>query len=320
MKRLKFMSLIFVVIMVIFTAIMAYVRLDNDHQLRLAFYRQWHRYYVVRAGENESYIDATPQAKSRLVLSEGQGYGMYIAALAAKRGYDNKAAFDRLNSFYLNSRATIHKRKTALMIWRQRRENGHWQFAHNTATDGDLFIAEALLLASREYRDIYYHGEAVSLLQDILRYEYNSQTQTLTVGNWAQKGSRYYNLLRTSNVVPEFFTDFYHATGDWRWLLLKKSMLRHLEQLSQQHRTGLVPDFAWVTSQGVRPVSGRTVASQDDGSYAANACRVPLMLANSRNPRARKVVRRLLHFFSQQKQISAGYTLTTLTALTADHM
>lgn len=44
------------------------------------------------------------------------------------------------------------------------------------------------------------------------------------------------------------------------------------------------------------------------------------MLANSRNPRARKVVRRLLHFFSQQKQISAGYTLTTLTALTADHM
>ena len=289
MKRLKLVPLTFILIIVIFTAIMAYVRLDNSHQLKQDFYRQWQKYYVVKINEKESYINTTPNSNKYTALSEGQGYGMYISALAAQNGFGDKATFERLNNFYLKHRETINKRKTALMSWREVEENGKWQVDKNSATDGDLFIAEALLLASKVYKDIYYQDEAVKILQDILRYEYNAKTRTLTVGNWANKNSKYYDLMRTSDVMPEFFDSFYKATGDDRWLTIKRTMLERLYQLSRQHKTGLVPDFAWVSATNAQPVKANTVATKDDGNFSANACRVPMMLANSNNKVAKKL-------------------------------
>ena len=81
-------------------------------------------------------------------------------------------------------------------------------------------------------------------MQDILRYEYNPDTETLTVGDWADSKSKYYNLMRTSDVMPEFFDNFYQETDDKRWLVIKNTMLKRLNQLSHQNKTGLVPDFA----------------------------------------------------------------------------
>lgn len=309
MKRLKFMPLVFIVIIAAFTAIMAYVRLDNDHQLRYAFYKQWQKHYVVKTNEDVSFINTTPNSDEKTALSEGQGYGMYILALAAKRGYKNKAAFDRLNSFYLRHRATINKRKTALMSWRVIEKNGKWHINKNTATDGDLFITRALLIAGKEYKDIYYQGEAVSILQDILRYEYNVKNKALTVGNWATKNSKFYDLMRTSDVMPHFFDSFYKVTGDDRWLAIKKTMLRHLYQLSCQHKSGLVPDFAWISKTTAKPVKPNTIATKEDGDYSANACRVPMMLADYNSKEAKKITHRMLKFFSKQNLITAGYTL-----------
>lgn len=310
MKRLKLVPLTFILIIVIFTAIMAYVRLDNSHQLKQDFYIQWQKYYVVKINEKESYINTTPNSNKYTALSEGQGYGMYISALAAQNDFGDKATFERLNNFYLKHRETINKRKTALMSWREVEENGKWQVDKNSATDGDLFIAEALLLASKVYKDIHYQDEAVKILQDILRYEYNAKTRTLTVGNWANKNSKYYDLMRTSDVMPEFFDSFYKATGDDRWLTIKRTMLERLYQLSRQHKTGLVPDFAWVSATNAQPVKANTVATKDDGNFSANACRVPMMLANSNNKVAKKIENRMLKFFSKQNVVTAGYTLS----------
>ena len=139
---------------------------------------------------------------------------MYIAVLSAKRKWSKKEYFDQLNNFYLKHRETINKDKTALMSWRAVENNGHWTINKNSATDGDLFIAQALLLASKQWHDDKYQKEAHAILQDILRYEYNPDTETLTVGDWADSKSKYYNLMRTSDVMPEFFDNFYQETGD----------------------------------------------------------------------------------------------------------
>ena len=69
MKRLKLVPLTFILIIVIFTAIMAYVRLDNSHQLKQDFYRQWQKYYVVKINEKESYINTTPNSNKYTALS-----------------------------------------------------------------------------------------------------------------------------------------------------------------------------------------------------------------------------------------------------------
>jgi hypothetical protein len=87
-------------------------------------------------------------------------------------------------------------------------------------------------------------------------------------------------------------------------------MLDRLVDLSNAHSTGLIPDFAWITDDGAKAVQGKAVASKHDGDYSSNACRVPLMLATSDNPRAKKVMKKLLQFFNQQDFITAGYSLS----------
>ncbi|MFM9785452.1 hypothetical protein, partial [Streptomyces scabiei] len=103
----------------------------------------------------------------------------------------------------------------------------------------------------------------------------------------------YYNLIRTSDVAPGFFEKFYQQTHDKRWLTIKNTMLDRMVDLSDQHKTGLVPDFAWVSADSAKPVKSRTIATVDDGHYAANASRVPMMLADSDDKRAQKVQQKL---------------------------
>ncbi|KRL30579.1 hypothetical protein FC11_GL000607 [Lactobacillus helveticus DSM 20075 = CGMCC 1.1877] len=61
-------------------------------------------------------------------------------------------------------------------------KRGKWKVDKNSATDGDLFIAEALLKVSKIWHNEQFKDEARTLMNDILRYEYNPQTNTLTVG------------------------------------------------------------------------------------------------------------------------------------------
>lgn len=309
MKRLRYLQLSFIVIIAIFTGIMAYVRLDNSSQIRRNFYKQWRKDYIVAANKRENFVDTTPLTDKSTSLSEGHGYGMYIAVTAAKHNWGNADYFDRLNNFYLSHHDTFNKKKTMLMSWRAVEKDGKWTVDKNSATDGDLFIAQALLMASKYWENEQYKEEAIALLRDILRYEYNPETRTLTVGNWADSKSKYYNLMRTSDVMPEFFDNFYKATGDQRWIVIKKTMLKRLNQLSHQHKSGLVPDFAWVSKNNARPVKPKTVATKYDGDYSANACRVPLMLAGCKDPLAQNTLKRMLKFFSKQSTVTAGFTL-----------
>lgn len=115
MKSIKHLPLFFIAVVAIFGAIMAYVRFDNDNQVRQYFYKQWRRNYVIQINDKQSYIDTTPGTNKHTALSEGQGYGMYITALAAKRGWNNQEEFHRLNKFYLNHREVIKGKKTMLM-------------------------------------------------------------------------------------------------------------------------------------------------------------------------------------------------------------
>lgn len=91
--------------------------------------------------------------------------------------------FERLNNFYLAHRERIAKTTTGLMSWRMIEKRGKWKVDKNSATDGDLFTAEALLKASKIWHNEQFKDEARTLMNDILRYEYNPQTNILTVGN-----------------------------------------------------------------------------------------------------------------------------------------
>lgn len=260
MKK-RWMLLGFLLVTIAFTGIMIYIRADNNSAVRNFFLHSWHKNYVVEE-KNLAYINTTPKQEQVTVLSEGQGYGMFIAAHDPAVKESN---FAKLVQYYLKHR----DRNTQLMAWRQTKKNGKWSSERNSATDGDLFIAKALFLAAKRWKKPAYQRQGQKLIADILRYEYNPTTHALTVGNWADSKSKYYNLMRTSDVLPTMFDQFYRESNDSRWLLIKKTMLKRLNQLSHQHKSGLVPDFAWLTSKDAKPGNNYQSASFSAPIYIA---------------------------------------------------
>lgn len=94
--------------------------------------------------------------------SEGQGYGMLLAALL-----DDIRAFEKMRLWAKNN---LQVRKNDLLhAWRWGlRPNGKWAVIdHNNATDGDLLIAWAILEGYRRWKEEPLRKEALGLLKDI---------------------------------------------------------------------------------------------------------------------------------------------------------
>lgn len=312
MKHLKLMWTLVSLIVVAYIATFVVLHGNNNNHVARQTYDRWQKSYVVKQNKNETFVNTSNNRHKPVALSEGQGYGLYITAKAGAKGWAKESDFKKLLNYYLHHREQIGQKTTYLMQWRQSTKKGEWVSQHNSATDGDLYIADSLMQAQKVWpkHQAYYKKLAHKVTADILSYEYNDKMQVLTAGSWATKKSDYYNLIRTSDVAPGFFEKFYQQTHDKRWLTIKNTMLDRMVDLSDQHKTGLVPDFAWVSADSAKPVKSRTIATVDDGHYAANASRVPMMLADSDDKRAQKVQQKLLDFFVDQEKITAGYTLS----------
>ncbi|MFT8592929.1 MAG: glycosyl hydrolase family 8 [Bifidobacterium sp.] len=303
-----------VLVTMLYVVTMLLVRSGSPSASQRVMYEQWRSDYIMQESDHRAYVNTSNDRKNPIALSEGQGYGMYLTAAAGAKGWARQQDFDDLLNYYLQYRADAGNgsaSETYLMKWRQHSKGGAWISEDSSATDGDLYIAYSLLQASKVWpgRSAYYLKIEGRLAADILTYEYNDTTHTLTVGDWATKQSKYYNLMRTSDVMPSFFAALYESTHDQRWLTVSDSMLDRLVDLSDEHKTGLVPDFAWVTASGATAVQANAIASQQDGDYSSNACRVPMMLALSDDSRARQVVAGLLKFFNGRSAVTAGYSL-----------
>lgn len=295
-----------VAILTLISSIM-WVRYDSRKQISINYYRQWSKYYVKETDNNTAYINSQPTAKYPVSISEGQGYGMLICALEGKSGHISDKEFNKLNKYYLAHRMD----STALMSWKQTIYKHKIKNEKNNATDGDIYIAYSLIEASKAWpkEKNKYLEEATAILNDILKYNYNPQLKILTVGNWANAKTKFYNMMRTSDVMPQQFDAFYKLTGNPIWLEIKNSMLNDLNKLSNQSKVGLVPDFAWITKSKAKPVASDTVATKYDGDYYYNACRVPYNLAKSKDKKARNVLNHIMDFFIKKNKIYGGYYL-----------
>ncbi|MBS0937977.1 glycosyl hydrolase family 8 [Lactiplantibacillus plantarum] len=296
------------IVVTVYIGIIGYVRLDNTQQSRKEFYKTWKSNYVVSVNQKQSLINTSDTGNKVSALSEAQGYGMLISVQASKLGLEGNHTFNKLYQYYMHHRI----KGTQLMSWRQsRNQYGKWSSEQTSATDGDLMIAQSLFLASKKWpQKRYYANQLRLLLNDILNGETNQRTQMLTVGNWATPTSNLANLMRSSDVMPTAFEQFYAFSHNRQWLVIKNTMLNRLFQLSEQHKSGLVPDFSWVTQHNASPVKGAHILNKYDNDYYYNACRVPMLLAQSHDPVAQKTLKSLLRFFVNQTTVTAGYTLS----------
>lgn len=311
MKRVKLMWILIGCLIIIYIAVFMILHKINSQQVERRIYNRWEKSYVIKKNKHETFVNTSNKPDKPVALSEGQGYGLYITVKAGAKGWAKESDFKSLLNYYLHHRESIGQNTTYLMKWRQSKKDGRWVSQRSSATDGDLYIAESLILAQKVWpkHQTYYQKLARNVANDILTYEYNEKMRVLTVGSWATKNSDYYNLMRTSDVAPAFFETFYQESHDKRWITVKSGMLDRMVDLSNQHKTGLVPDFAWIKVKDAYPVKLQTISSLNDGDYSANASRVPMMLADSNDLRAQKVRHKLLDFFDKQEKITAGYAL-----------
>lgn len=202
------------------------------------------------------------------------------------------------------------------MAWKQNQSNNEMRtLAENNtnATDGDMDIAYALLMADQKWGstgNFNYKKIAINILGELLQYNYNDENELLRVGNWAKNDEKYNNLIRTSDLIPSYFKKFYEVTNDKRWQNIYLKSIKVLSNLSNENKTGLIPDFVYITHNNISSVSPNTFESANDDKYAWNANRVPLRLAfNTSNRELKDINKKMLIFFNQQKSIQAVYSL-----------
>lgn len=290
-----------------------------------AFYTTWKTQYL-KTGDSEGcqpgryYVRFSP-AGPTIAVSEGQGYGMIITALMA--GYDSSAKtyFDGLYWYYKDHPSQNHP---ALMAWKQvtgcvtpAEENG-------SATDGDMDIAYALLLADSQWGSagtINYRQEALNVIQAIMAQEINPNTWSILLGDWVEPTApKYYYGTRTSDFMLNHLRAYQVASGDARWdqVLTTTYNLINAVQTTYSPATGLLPDFIQNLNSTPQPAVSSYLEGPYDGDYYYNACRDPWRIGVeyllSADPRAKAAANAINTWIRSETgdnpaDIHAGYYL-----------
>lgn len=292
------------------------------------FYDVWKaRYLVNGCGADRYYVDVLADEgggmeDDSLTVSEAHGYGMIIAAIMA--GYDPAAQdiFDGMYRFFRDHPAAA---SNDLMAWNQLRDcstapNG----GDSTATDGDLDIAYALLLADWQWGSegsIDYFAEAEKVIQAIWDFEINPKTKLTLLGDWAMPTEPdYFYGTRSSDFLAAHFSVFSQTLADAGWQDVKDAEYALFATVQNAYApdTGLFSDFIVDTNGDPRPASPNYLEDTTDDDYSYNACRVPWRLGVdyliAGEPRAKELLQKLNQWILDEtagdpEQIDDGYTL-----------
>lgn len=279
------------------------------------FYRQWKSRYLVRGCQSDEYRVAA-NTSTAYVVSEGQGYGMLITVMMAGNDPEARTLFDGLHRY---NRRHPSGMNPDLLAWAQDRSCNNVAGA-DSATDGDLDIAYALLLAHKQWGSggsINYSAEADRVLRAIARSNVNPTTRLVNLGDWA--GATDYST-RSSDWMVGHFRGFIGRPGtDWSQVLSKHQTIIETMQNTYANATGLLPDFIVNTQGTPRPAPPNFLESPNDGAYYYNACRVPLRIgidaAITGDTRSRNAARRISAWIrgkagNNPNNIRAGYSLS----------
>lgn len=285
----------------------------------LDFYKNWKKQYVHEAIDpNQAYVYFEEEGSKLQSVSEGQGYGMIIETMMAGADPDAKKTFDHMLNYVL---AHPSNPSTSLMAWSQLKDNKDKDAT--SATDGDMDIAYALLLADAQWGSggkYNYKNSAVKMIGDIMKDEINGETYNILLSDAVKSDSKDYYDARSSDFMPLHFKLFEEATGDIRW---RKVLDHNYALFSHMQKTfspdaGLVPDFIIEINRHAKPAKARYLESRYDGYYNYNACRVPMRIAvdylltgDRRSYEMIRIINKWIRETTSENpdNISAGYTL-----------
>lgn len=288
------------------------------------------RYLRQTCGPGRFVVEAKTQP-GNLTVSEAHGYGMILAVLMAGHDPGAQLVFDGMLAFFREHPTATHDH---LMSWYQRTSCSDAE-GNDSASDGDLDIAYALLLADKQWGScgaIDYLAEAEAVLTDVKDGDLDDTHRYVLLGDWVSPSEPgYYDATRASDFMMDHYRSFGAATGDGAWAALTNRSYLILDAVQTSHApaTGLVPDFIADPLGSPEPVAPGFLESPNDGAYDYNACRVPWRVATdflvSGDARAKTIAQRLTTWArattsNAPAAFKSGYQLDGSVSTDADYL
>lgn len=294
---------------------------DVDDIIR-SLYATWREQRLVDACGGKVVRVPEDGAPNRTV-SEAHGYGMLLSAFMAGSDPNAKADFDALLAAYQqNQVGSGSVLMTWELAWSEPASCDPSNGERGSATDGDLDIAYALLLADLQWGSGCdggpdYRGLALELLGAIRDRNVGEDESFLTMGDFQDPSRR---TTRVSDFMPTHLRAFANATGEsvWTNVLDGEYALVENVQTLDAPSTGLVPDFIRDRGAGWRRPDGQVIESITDRDYSYNACRAPWRIGLDAllhgDERALRIVGRINTFATNKTgrvatAVAAGWTL-----------
>lgn len=294
------------------------------------FYDAWKARYLRQTCGAGRYVVVSSTASGNLTVSEAHGYGMLIVALMAGHDPQARAIFDGMLA-YFHEHPSIYTPN--LMAWYQKKSCASAE-GGDSASDGDLDIAYALLLADKQWGScgaVDYAAQAQQVLDAIEVGELDTSRRYVRLGDWtAPSEPQYYAATRSSDFMPGHLRAFAGTSGDafWSDVLDRGYTIFDSLQTSHSPLTGLLPDFIADPLGTPAPVAPQFLEGANDGAYDYNACRDPWRLGTdflvAGEPRAKTAVQRITTWFrsatgDDPDNIKAGYQLNGALSAGADY-
>ncbi|TIX90498.1 glycosyl hydrolase family 8 [Rhizobium sp. P44RR-XXIV] len=258
------------------------------------FYGKWRSVYLVQGcGSGRYYVGVTADgksvgggaAKSSITVSEAHGYGMLISVLMADFDPNAHAVFDGMVRYFHDHPA---KSGPGLMAWNQTKGCGNAPevAGDHSATDGDLDIAYALLLADRKWGsggELNYRKEALKVIGAIGKHEIDADSRFVRIGDWVDDDDevQYAPVTRSSDFMVSHFKTFASATGDRTWYAVRDETYSIIDRIRSKYssKTALMPDFIVGLPVKPHPAKANFLEGPNDGAYSWNASRYPWRIA-----------------------------------------
>jgi endo-1,4-beta-D-glucanase Y len=253
-----------------------------DHKHVQAAYDIWYANYYTESGDQARIKFDEPGN----TVSEGIGYGMLIMVFMDNEKNNTQAKFDKLWKYY-NTHSS-----NGLMNWKVQ------GFTNNTpgsgaATDAELDVAVALIMASKQWNDTKYLNDAKTLIDNI--YSQEVKNNILVGGNqWTALNPSYMSMVATQ---------LFQSVDGSRWSTVQSNCYSLLKK-SQNQTTGLWPN--WCQENGT-PGGG---VGDNPALYGFDASRTPWRLgwayAWYGHPDAKTLCNKIVGWFKQHTDDTPG--------------
>lgn len=256
----------------------------------MAYYPNWLRQYVQSVPQGLRVVNPD---KNNVTVSEGQGYGMLIAALAK-----DPATFAGLWQY-----AQAFLDPNGLMNWEI--SSTGTVIGATSATNGDESMAEALLIAGAEWPGHGYHRAGVTMADAIYAHDLVPGTHLIGPGDgWPATNQD----IAPGYIDPYAYQLFATATGNDGWNTVLTDTEQWLASTGADSTTGLVPDWETITGTPVVPSGSQNPSEADD--YYENAVAYPIWLVQWIAHGGHSPLASTLATFFQSAPLSDGYTLS----------